>query len=257
MSELLVEPTPSGAPEGVARVMAFAAHPDDIDFGAAGTVARWVRAGIEVRYVVMTRGDAGGFEEEGQAEISERRLEEQRAAGAAVGVHEVEVWAEPDGALAPSARLEEAVVAALRGFAPQLVLAPHPERDYERLQRSHPDHLACGEIVTRAVYPALENPFAYPALQASGLLAYKLEHLWFFGSPDARENTAVEVTGEWEAKLAALRSHLSQHPDVAKMQRFVASQCEAVAARAGLAPSTAAEAFHAVRVNSPQTIAGF
>lgn len=244
-------------PPEVTSVVAFGAHPDDVDFGASATLARFAQAGVAVRYVVMTKGDAGGFDDAGREGIEATRAAEQRRAAEAVGALSVEVWDEPDGYLAPTDELARRVVKVLREHRPQLVLSPHPERDYERMQRSHPDHLACGEIVARAVYPALENPYAYPELQAAGLHAYKLRHLWFYGAPSARENTAVEVGAQLEIKLEALMAHLSQHPDPQRMREFVAAQARAVAAEAGLPAGSSAEAFHTVQVNGPTTIAGF
>jgi len=248
-------PATDGAPRDVRVVVAFGAHPDDIDFGAAGTLARWAAAGIELHYVVMTRGDAGGFDPSERGGIEATRRAEQEAAAAAVGAASVAVWDERDGYLAPTDALQRSVVETLRTHRPQLVLAPHPERDYARLQRSHPDHLACGEIVTRAAYPAVENPFAYPELQAAGLTAHKLRHLWFYGAPAERENVRVDVSAHVEDKLCALRAHLSQHPDVAAMERFVREQL--LRQGAGLGEGVSAEAFHGVEVNAATTIAGF
>ncbi|MDR2257257.1 MAG: PIG-L family deacetylase [Arthrobacter sp.] len=244
-------------PDGVDTVVALGAHPDDIDFGAAGTLARWAEAGVSIHYVVMTKGDAGGFDPEDRDGMEARRREEQEGAARAVGALSVRVWEEADGHLTPSDRLQRDVVRVLRELRPQLVLAPHPERDYERYQRSHPDHLACGEIVARAVYPALENPFAYPELQEQGLLAYRLRHLWFYGAPAARENRLVDVSAQLPTKLLALRSHLSQHPDVGAMEAFVTRQLRAQGERGGLGLDVAAEAFHATEVNTAETIAGF
>ena len=191
----------------VKRVLCFGAHPDDLDFGASGTVAAWTAAGVAVEYCIMTDGDAGGFD--------------------------------------------------TRTLRPEVVLAMHPERNWERIQRSHPDHLACGEAVTRAVYPAVENPFSYPELLQAGLEAYKLPWLWLYGAPAERENHRVEITQVFGQKLAALRQHLSQHPDVPAMERYVRAQCEAQGAAAGFGPGALAEAFHVVAVNAADTIAGF
>ena len=106
------------------------------------------------------------------------------------------------------------VVRLIRQLRPDVVLSMHPERNWNRIQKSHPDHLAVGEAVTRAVYPALENPFAYPELAEAGLEAYKLPWLWLFAGPEERENHFVDVTGHVEAKLAAIHIHASQHPDI-------------------------------------------
>ncbi|MBT1002977.1 PIG-L family deacetylase [Paenarthrobacter sp. DKR-5] len=247
------EPDP-GLPE---RVLCFAAHPDDIDFGAAGTIAGWTAAGVEVVYCIMTDGDAGGFDPAHRAEIIAMRHEEQRRAAALMGVRDVRFLGQRDGFLEPSHEVIKQVVALIRELRPGIVLAMHPERNWDRLQKSHPDHLACGEAVTRAVYPALENPYAYPELADEGLLAYKLPHLWLYAGPSERENHFVDVTDHVEQKLAAIRVHSSQHPDLDAMDRTVRGFLRDTALRAGFQTGRSAEAFHVVTVNGPRTIAGF
>ncbi|GAA3282048.1 PIG-L deacetylase family protein [Paenarthrobacter aurescens] len=243
--------------ERVERVLCFTAHPDDIDFGAAGTIAAWTAAGVEVSYCIMTDGDAGGFDPADRERITELRVEEQRRAAALVGVTDIHYLHELDGYLEPTHGVIKQVVKLIRQIRPDIVLTMHPERNWDRLQKSHPDHLAAGEAVTRAVYPAVENPFAYPELAAEGLAAYKLPWLWFISSPDARENHFVDVSDQVEAKLDAIRVHASQHPDIAGMERVVRRMMLANGERAGLPAGTSAEAFHVVSVNGSSTIAGF
>ncbi|WP_417216464.1 PIG-L deacetylase family protein [Arthrobacter sp.] len=245
------------ARETVRRVLCFGAHPDDLDFGASGTVAAWTRAGVEVQYCIMTDGDAGGFDPAHRGDIVAMRHEEQRGAARSVGVEQVHFLGERDGYLEPTHEVQRKIVALIRRVGPDVVLAMHPERDWTRMQRSHPDHLACGEAVTRAVYPAVENPYAYPDLQESGLEAFKLRWLWLYGGPEERQNHAVDITDTFDAKLTALRAHLSQHPDVAKMESFVRSNSESLAAAHGWGTGRLAEVFHVVEVNAADTIAGF
>ncbi|MCC3267987.1 PIG-L family deacetylase [Arthrobacter gengyunqii] len=244
-------------PPGVRRVLAFAAHPDDIDFGAAGTVAGWTAAGVEVTYCIMTAGDAGGFEPGDRDSVSQVRSREQQAAAELTGVRDIHFLGERDGFLAVTPEVVEKVVALIREVRPDVVLSMHPERNWDRIQASHPDHLACGEIVTRAVYPAAENPFAFPRLEEQGLEAYKVPWLWFYGAPRERENHAVDVTGAVDTKLAAIRVHASQHPDITRMETAVRSMLQDNARRFGLPGGASAEVFHAVGVNTDQTIAGF
>ena len=241
----------------VRRVLCFAAHPDDLDFGAAGTVAAWTAAGAEVHYCIMTDGDAGGFAKDNHAEMAALRHAEQREAARTVGVEHVHFLGERDGYLEPSHEVMLRVVALIRQVRPDVVLAMHPERNWDRIQSSHPDHLACGEAVVRAVYPAVENPFAYPELEAQGLTAYKLPWLWLYAGPPERENHWVDVTATFDRKMEALRHHLTQHPDVAKMEAFVEAKARARAATGGLAEDRLAESFHVVAVNPPEAIAGF
>ncbi|MHC6593251.1 PIG-L deacetylase family protein [Arthrobacter sp. C152] len=241
----------------VGRVLCFAAHPDDIDFGAAGTIAAWTAAGVEVSYCIMTDGDAGGFDPAHRPDIIAMRETEQRRAAELVGVTDIHYLHQRDGYLEPSHEVMKEVVRLIRRLRPDVVLSMHPERNWERIQKSHPDHLAVGEAVTRAVYPALENPFAYPELAEAGLAAYKLSWLWLYAGPEERENHFVDVTDHVAAKLEAIHVHVSQHPDVDAMEATVRRGMQANAARAGLPEGRSAEAFHVVSVNGPGTIAGF
>ena len=269
---LLVTPSDAAERFGWHRALAFGAHPDDLDFGAAATVAALTRAGVEVHYCVMTDGDAGGFDAATHDTITERRHQEQRDAAAHLGVAQVEFMGERDGYLEPSHRVQSQVVALMRRHRPDVVLGMHPERDWSRLQRSHPDHLAAGEAVVRASYPAVENPFAYPELLEQGLEPFHLRWLLLYGGPQERSNLMLDVTGHEQDKLAALRHHLSQHPDVARMEQFVLDQMgrhyRAAGGRVGTeaagpgdggsgSPVRYAEAFHLVAVNAADTISGF
>ena len=240
------------------RVLAFAAHPDDLDFGAAGTVSALTSAGVQVEYCIMTDVDAGGFDDRDPQETARLRHLEQREAAAKVGVQTVHFLGERDGFLEPNQRVIREVVRLIRQVRPNIVMAMHPERAWDRLQRSHPDHLACGEAVTRAIYPAVENPFSFPELiTEQGLEAYKVPWLWLYGAPKERENAFVDITEHFGRKMEALRSHFTQHPDVGAMEKFVEQQCRENAVRGGLEQARHAESFHAVAVNADDTIAGF
>lgn len=239
------------------RVLVFAAHPDDIDFGAAATIAGWTAAGVEVSYCILTDGDAGGFADHDRPGVAALRRQEQLVAAGLVGVTDVTYLGEPDGHLEASDTVIREIVRRMREVRPDIVLSMHPERAWDRIQKSHPDHLACGEAVTRAIYPAVENPFAYPELAAAGLQSYKVPWLWFYGGPAHLENRFVDVTGSEDAKIAAITAHRSQHPDVERMQARVRSILRDNASRGGLPAGRSAESFHVVGVNTEDTIAGF
>ncbi|MDY6055882.1 PIG-L deacetylase family protein [Micrococcus sp.] len=244
---------------GWRRVLAVGAHPDDLDFGAAATLAGLAEAGAHVELCVVTDGDAGGFDSAGPAAMTARRRQEQREAARSLGAAEVHFLGERDGHLEPDHRVRRALVALMRRVRPDVVLAPHPERDWESMQASHPDHLACGEAVVRAAYPAVENPYAYPELAEQGLEAFRIRHLLLYAAPAARRTLAVDVGGWEERKIAALNAHLSQHPDVPGMHRAVRAlmaRRHREAAGPG-APTGSAEAFHLVTVNHEATFAGF
>ncbi|MEE2521349.1 PIG-L deacetylase family protein [Pseudarthrobacter sp. J75] len=245
------------ATDRVERVLCFAAHPDDIDFGAAGTVAAWTAAGVKVSYCIMTDGDAGGFDANDRDGVPALRAAEQQEAAALAGVTDIYYLHHRDGYLEPSHDVIRGVVKLIRQVRPDVVLSLHPERNWNRLQKSHPDHLAAGEAVTRAIYPAVENPFAYPELAAAGLDAYKVPWLWMFAGPEERENHFVDVSAFTDIKLKAIHVHVSQHPDVDAMEAVVRDTLLRNGQRAGLPEGAGAEAFHVVQVNGPATIAGF
>ncbi|WP_104165933.1 PIG-L deacetylase family protein [Arthrobacter sp. SX1312] len=246
---------PDSAPPG--RVLVFAAHPDDIDFGASATIARWTAAGAEVGYCILTDGDAGGFSDEDRPGLAALRREEQVAAAGLVGVTDVTFLGEPDGYLQPTDGVIRQIVRRMREVRPDIVLSMHPERSWDRIQKSHPDHLACGEAVTRAIYPAVENPFAYPELEAAGLKSFRVPWLWFYGGPAHLENRFVDVTGAEDTKIAAISAHRSQHPDVERMRARVRDILRDNARRGGLPEGRSAESFHVVGINTDETIAGF
>ena len=256
--QTLLTPADLAAHLGWRTVLAVGAHPDDLDFGAAATLGGLTAAGVRVIQCIVTDGDAGGFDSEGPEAMTARRHAEQRAAAASLGVEDVRFLGERDGCLEPNHRVQKALVRVMRQVRPDVVVSLHPERDWERMQRSHPDHLACGEAVVRASYPAVENPYAYPELlQEEGLEAFRIRHLLLYGAPRARVSLAVDVTGLEDTKVRALDAHLSQHPDVEGMRAFVRRQMREEFARAGGAGEGSAESFHLVEVNGADTIAGF
>jgi len=235
---------PSAAPlDDVKRVLCVFAHPDDVDFGAAGTVATWVRDGLDVAYLLVTRGDAGGFDDTPRHEMPVLREAEQRAAAAAVGVTQVEFLdGYADGMLSPTISLRRDIARAIRRLRPHRVLTNSPLRRWERIAGpSHPDHLAVGEATTCAIYPDARNPFAFPEL----LLEERLEpwvvsEIWYHGGPSP--DHAVDITQAWSRKLAALVAHTSQtaHEDVASRLRPFLEQN---AQKAGFPEGSVAEAF--------------
>jgi LmbE family N-acetylglucosaminyl deacetylase len=150
--------------QGVERILVVTAHPDDVDFGNAGSVARWTDAGIEVAYCVCTSGEAGGFDRSvPRATMVEIREAEQRAAAKVVGVTDVTFLRYPDGRLESSFDLRRDISRVIRRVRPQRVLTQSPERNFQRVYASHPDHLAAGEATMAAVYPDARNPFAHPS----------------------------------------------------------------------------------------------
>jgi LmbE family N-acetylglucosaminyl deacetylase len=239
-------PVVEESPPGVERVLVVAAHPDDVDFGVAGSVAAWVKAGIEVAYCVVTDGDAGGSDRSvSRQDIVHIRRDEQRAAAAEVGVTDVVFLGYPDGRLVPSIELRRDVSRQIRRLRPNRVVAQSPERWWDRLPASHPDHLAAGEATVCAVYPDARNPFAHPVLlEDEGLEPWSVPELWLMASPEPTH--VVDVTGTFGQKMAALRCHRSQIADPDALEERVRGWLADAARAAGLPEGSLAETFRAV-----------
>ena len=137
---------------GVATILVVTAHPDDVDFGAAGSVAVWTDKGIDVQYCIVTDGDAGGFDPVvPRSEIPRIRREEQTNAAKTVGVTDLHFLGYPDGRLQPTIELRRDISRVIRRVRPDRVVCPSPDRNLTRLYASHPDHLAAGEAAICAV----------------------------------------------------------------------------------------------------------
>jgi LmbE family N-acetylglucosaminyl deacetylase len=235
---------PSPAPlSDVQRVLVLVAHPDDVDFGAGGTVARWVAEGLEVAYCLATRGESGGFDETPRERMPAIREAEQRAAAEALGVKQVDfLTGYTDGALYVTHELRRDFARAIRRFRPDRVLTQSPLRRWDRIGIGHPDHLAAGEAAMAAVYPDARNPFAHPELLADeGLEPWVVREVWLMGSPSA--DHFVDVTDTYEQKLAGLRAHASQTSHLDDLDQLLRGILTHNAVEAQLPTGRLAEAF--------------
>ena len=239
---------PDGGRGGSAEtVLVVGAHPDDIDFGASGTIATWTDAGTRVVYCIVTDGDVGGFDPAvPRSAIVGIRRAEQESAAKVVGVDEVEFLGYPDGRLVVSLELRRDLARVIRRVRPDRVVGPSPERNWQRIQASHPDHLAAGEATLSAVYPDARNPFAFPELLEEGLEAHVASEIWLMASP--RADHVVDITDAIDRKVAALRCHVSQLPDPDALEERVRAWTAAIAEQGGLAPGRVAEVFQIVAI---------
>lgn len=228
----------------VERVLVVTAHPDDVDFGAAGTIAGWTAKGIEVHYCILTNGDQGGFDDTPRHEMGPLRQREQRAAADVLGVSSVEFLGHPDGHLVPTVKLRGEVVRAIRRVRPQRMVISSPDRNWDSIGASHPDHMAAGEIAIQAVYPDARNPFAFPELLEQGFEPWPVDEVWVMWHPNA--NHFVDITDTFECKMDALRAHVSQTSHNPEMPTYVRKRVADTAARAGWPEGRLAEAFMVV-----------
>jgi LmbE family N-acetylglucosaminyl deacetylase len=227
----------------VSRILVITAHPDDVDFGSAGTIAAWTSAGIGVTYCIATDGDAGGSDASvSRADMAKLRQAEQTAAAAEVGVHDLRFLGYSDGRVEPTLELRRDLAAVIRRVRPDRVLCQSPERNYVRPGVSHPDHRAVGSAALDAIYPDSRNPFAFPELLADeGLEPWTVREIWVAGSPEPTHY--VDITDTFARKIAALRCHASQISDPAELERRVRGFTSQAAARGGLAEGRLAEPY--------------
>ena len=238
-------------PSGVERILVVTAHPDDVDFGVAGSVATWVKAGIAVAYCIVTDGDAGGSDRTiTRAEMATIRRDEQRGAAAEVGVTDVTFLGYPDGRLVSSIELRRDISRQVRIHRPERLVCQSPDRMWERLGASHPDHLAAGEAAVCAAYPDARNPFAHPELlDVERLEPWTVPELWIMGPPGTTDVTiAVETTGTVERKVEALMCHKSQIGDPEGIRQRVLAGALAGGERAALPEGSSAELYRVTRI---------
>lgn len=199
----------------VERALVITAHPDDVDFGCAGTIAAWTDAGVDVSYCVVTDGDAGGFDAAvPRSEIPAIRRAEQEAAAREVGVSAVHFLGYPDGRLEVGLDLRRDIARVIRQVRPQRCVVQSPTWSFRSIYRSHPDHRAAGEAAMCAIYPDARNPFTFTELlEDEGLEAWSVPETWIMVDDVGDRPHVVDVTDTFDRKLAAIRAHVSQHPD--------------------------------------------
>jgi LmbE family N-acetylglucosaminyl deacetylase len=193
--------------------LVIVAHPDDAEFGCAGTIARWVKGGCRVGYVLCTSGDVGiaqpGIDRATAISIREA---EQTAAADLLGVQSVVFLREPDGMLQNTLELRRKLVREIRRFRPEVVLCMDPTALFIREDYiNHPDHRAAGTASVDAIFPAAGQPNLFEELATEGLTAHKPRKVYVitFGQPS---DTFVNITDTIEQKIAALQAHVSQFP---------------------------------------------
>jgi LmbE family N-acetylglucosaminyl deacetylase len=231
----------------IGRILVIAAHPDDVDFGLAGTVAGWTDAGLEVSYCVVTNGDAGGSDPSvSRTDMAVIRQAEQTAAAKQVGVHDLHFLGYPDGRVEPTIGLRRDLARVIRLLRPDRVVCQSPERSYIRMGVSHPDHRAVGTSALDAVYPDARNPFAFPELLAEEKLEpWTVREVWIAGSPTP--NHYVDITDTFPRKVAALRSHVTQIQDPEGLENMLRGWLGRTAEQAGLPEGRLAEGFQVLQ----------
>lgn len=186
-------------------LMVIAPHPDDSEFGIAGTVARLTKEGKKVVYVICTNGNKGTSDRKMTPEkLVKLREKEQKQAANLLGVSEVIFLGFPDQGLEDSTEFRKALVRVIRQYRPHVVATADPYRKY----MSHRDHRITGQVAADAVYPFARDHLAYSDLLAEGFEPHKVREMWFWGTEEP--NYRLDITDTFETKLKALACHKSQ-----------------------------------------------
>jgi LmbE family N-acetylglucosaminyl deacetylase len=230
----------------IERILVVTAHPDDVDFAAAGSVATWTAQGVDVSYCIVTDGEAGGSDASvPRDEMAAIRRAEQTAAAECVGVTDLKFLGYPDGRVQPTIELRRDISRVIRQVRPQRVVGQSPQRNYQRIYASHPDHLAAGEATLCAVYPDARNLFAHRELLSDeGLEPWTVPEVWMMVGADVNEY--VDTTEVIDRKVKALLCHTSQIADADAMDNLIRQWGAGIAKGGGLPEGSYAEAFQRI-----------
>ncbi len=199
--------------EGRKRALVIAAHPDDAEFGCAGTAALWVRDGWDFHYLICSDGSKGTDD----LQISRERLaairqEEQRAAAAVLGVKDVSFLNYQDGEIIYQRELLGDIVRFIRRVRPYAVFTHEPVHIVRNTFLNHPDHRTVGTLALDAVYPIARNRPSFPEQATEGLEPHRVKELYLWTSNDP--NFSVDITDVVDVKFQALMRHRSQFVDI-------------------------------------------
>ena len=187
------------------HAMVVTPHPDDAEYGIAGTVARWTQEGKKVIYVVCTNGNKGSSDPAMTPErLAQIREDEQQAAAALLGVSEVVFLRHEDQSLEDTPEFRKQIVGLIRMYRPDTVATSDPYRRYIW----HRDHRITGQVVLDAVFPYARDHMAYPDLIEQGLQPHNVKEVLLWAAEEP--NYFSDISNTFEVKMAALRSHDSQ-----------------------------------------------
>jgi LmbE family N-acetylglucosaminyl deacetylase len=203
------------------KFLVFSPHPDDLDFGCAGTVAKLVSEGHGVVYCVITTGERGTHKiKQTKEEMVAMREREQRAAAEAVGVNEVIFLRYADGDLEHTKEIRKHITKVIRQIRPNVILTLDPgNQRFDSFYRFHRDHRVAAEIVFDAIYPAVGSDAFFPELAQEDILPHQIDEVWFMGTD--RPNYFVNITKTIGKKLEALRAHESQIKNMEEVEKRI------------------------------------
>lgn len=222
-------------------VLGVAAHPDDLEFAAAGSMAKFIAEGAEGYYLILTNANKGTSDRSVSPEkLRDTRREEQRAAGKLLGLKDVFFAEFEDGCLECNLEVKRDIVQIIRQVKPDVVVTLDPAFTYssELGIINHPDHRAAGQATLDAVYPLARDHLSFPELLAKGFEPHKTLTV-LLSNPD-NHNFYIDISDHLETKLAALRCHSSQFGDADQVCNYVKSLASKAGSKVG---SNYAEGF--------------
>jgi len=203
--------------DGPKRALVVAAHPDDAEFGAAGTTYQWTQQGWEFYYLICTDGSKGSEDPAWTADkLVPTRKDEQRAAAGVLGVKDVFFLDNVDGELTYNKDFMREVVRLIRKLQPHACFGHDPNQIVRNMFINHPDHRAAGETLLDAVYPLARNRPSFPELLDEGLEPYSVKEVYLWSASDV--NFEVDISDVLDVKFDALRKHVTQIQDPDGMQ---------------------------------------
>ncbi len=227
-----------------ADILVISPHPDDAEFGASGTVAKLVKNGKSVVYIVCTTGDKGTDDINIiPEELARIRENEQLKAAKILGVKEVNFLRYPDQALEDTPEFRKEIVRYIRIYQPMIVITADPYRRYVW----HRDHRITGRVVLDSVFPYARDVWAYPDLLEKGLKPHKVKEVWLWAPEDKDINFRSDITETFDLKLEALKCHKSQikEPFKSEMEKWL---CQRAKDMANGEKFKLAEGFHRVEI---------
>jgi len=222
------------------------AHPDDNEWNAGGTIASWVKQGVEVNLVLVTNGSSGSSDPEmTRDKLKEIRMVEQRAAADVLGVKEIVMLGFEDGYVYPDLELRKAVAREIRRFRPDVVLTHSTERLMADVYANHPDHIATGEVVLRSINPDASSGLMFPELWKDEGFEPFLPKAVFIGTFGFGP-VFTDISDTVDQKIEALQQHRSQIENPEEIETFVRERFKQIA---GEQPYEFAESFRLLRTN--------
>jgi LmbE family N-acetylglucosaminyl deacetylase len=228
-------------------VLGIAAHPDDLDFTAAGTMALFSNQGAKLYYLILTDGSKGSDNLNAiSKELVKVRENEQRQAAKAVGTADIKFLGYPDGALQVTLDLKKEIVKVIRSVKPDVVITMDPSMLYsaERGYINHPDHRAAGQAALDAVFPLARDHLTFPELFKEGYKPHKTKTILL--SNFEHTNYYVDITTTFKQKIAALEAHVSQFEDIESIKTLIKNISRTTGKVAGF---KMAEAFVRIDIN--------